>query len=242
MRSFPSPGTSPSTSKRGRGRERERRRETTTKEKYEDLPGFSVRRAIALALALALASLALRLTGYSLTSAVYGILGSTTTSRMTHILSGSHSLVEAFGPDVEADSLRALVRNVTTDMDQLISIVEDFLESQEETNPGLDAAFRTFISDRASSSFISVERTLDSILWLYKFLLPFLFVSLLGNAFSFTNKRRSSQSERGGHMGQEGGRSRSLSSRKQKAARTTGLYARSYSSPASVQDFDDAAY
>ena len=93
----------------------------------------------------------------------------------------------AGGDDVDglggaATSMRGLVRNVTTDMDELVSLVEEFFREQDD-RVLLEARFRDFLSERASKGFAGVERTLDSILWIYKLLLPFIVISLCGSAF-----------------------------------------------------------
>ncbi len=100
-----------------------------------------------------------------------------------------------------ARSLQALVRNVTTDMDELVALVEDFLDAQDVALADLlrdrdggrgrgetaaesegrvgKEAFRAFLQDKARSSYASVERTLDYILGLYKFLFVVLVFDLL---------------------------------------------------------------
>ena len=60
------------------------------------------------------------------------------------------------------DSLRAMIHNVTTDMDQLILIVEDFLDTQEDRTK-LKSEFKEFLLQAEKTSFVSVERTLGRI-------------------------------------------------------------------------------
>ncbi|QDZ22085.1 hypothetical protein HOP50_06g46260 [Chloropicon primus] len=118
--------------------------------------------------------------GTSWANPLHGVV--TTTTALANVLSGSHSIFEALGqaPPADEGSLKALARNITTDMDQLVTVFEEFLDSREDKDE-LKDAFRDFLEDRASTSFASVEKTLDSILSLYKLLLPFLLFSLLGN-------------------------------------------------------------
>ena len=80
-------------------------------------------------------------------------------------------------------SLRTLCRNVTTDMDQLVSVFEDFLDSREDAAE-LRREFAAYLSHRAATSFVSVEKTLDTVLSVYKLVLPFLVFSLIGNVLS----------------------------------------------------------
>mmetsp|Transcript_14335 Transcript_14335/g.36143 ORF Transcript_14335/g.36143 Transcript_14335/m.36143 type:complete len:288 (-) Transcript_14335:2210-3073(-) len=108
------------------------------------------------------------------------------------------------GEEGGARSLQALVRNVTTDMDELVALVEDFFDAQDGALADLlrdddgdgqvgraDAAstllrarvgkeaFRAFLRDKARSSYVSMERTLDYILGLYKFLFVVLLFDVL---------------------------------------------------------------
>ena len=77
-------------------------------------------------------------------------------------------MLEAFnqlgyaGREHGEDSLRAIIHNVTTDMDQLILIVEDFLDTQEDRTK-LKAEFKDFLLQAEKTSFVSVERTLGKL-------------------------------------------------------------------------------
>ena len=192
---------------------------------------------------------------YSSSSGSGASTWSTTGAVVTNILS-SGLLV---GPTDNPDCLRALVRNVTTDMDQLITVFEEFLETQENSGD-LKASFRTYLGQRASSSFVSVERTLDSILWVYKLLLPFLLISLLSNAFGSGQEKevlrtedeedqeRDQDQQQGARellITRRNSRGSTSSARKQKmraVTKATGLYTRAkkksggFTTPASVID------
>ena len=68
-------------------------------------------------------------------------------------------------------------------MDQLVSVFEDFLDSREDAAE-LRRDFAAYLSHRAATSFVSVEKTLDTVLSVYKLVLPFLVFSLIGNVLS----------------------------------------------------------
>ena len=81
-----------------------------------------------------------------------------------------------WGYKPEAGSIAALARNVTTDVDELVQVFEQFLDSREDES--LKDAFKAYLVERASTSFVSLEKTLDGVLSLYKFVLPFLLIQL----------------------------------------------------------------
>ncbi|KAK9802560.1 hypothetical protein WJX73_003100 [Symbiochloris irregularis] len=78
-------------------------------------------------------------------------------------------------------SLRAAVRNVTTDYDQLATLLQDFFRQQSHLRQdnSTEVAFREFLGHRASKSRPALEQGLDWILAFYKFIWPVLLVFLV---------------------------------------------------------------
>lgn len=78
-------------------------------------------------------------------------------------------------------SLRAAIRNVTTDYDQLSTLVQEFFRqtSQLRQDDTSEALFRDFLGQRATRSRPSLEQALDWILALYKVVWPVLVVFLV---------------------------------------------------------------
>lgn len=79
---------------------------------------------------------------------------------------------------VEPDSLRGAMHNVTTDYNRLALLVEDFFETAY-ADPSAKAAFEHYLALHASKTIASLEKTLDWVLTIYKFLFPFVVISLL---------------------------------------------------------------
>lgn len=102
---------------------------------------------------------------------------------------------------VDSDSLRGSMQNVTTDYNRLALLVEDFFETAY-VDPSAKAAFEQYLALQASKTIASLEKTLDWVLTFYKFIFPFVVISLLAK---LSPSKRSQQtdncrvSKRGGH-------------------------------------------
>lgn len=99
----------------------------------------------------------------------------------------------ASSPPMDPNSLKAAIHNVTTDFNQLVYLLENFMESGH-AEPGVEMAFRRFLAQQASKSLPSLERTLDWVLALYKFMFPFAILSLLARASSSSKAAKSPSS------------------------------------------------
>ncbi|KAL4853524.1 hypothetical protein ACK3TF_005543 [Chlorella vulgaris] len=73
--------------------------------------------------------------------------------------------------------LKAAILNVTSDFDQLAFLVGDFLQ-QPGMDPQVEQRFKQYLMDRASRSYPRFESLLDWLLAVYKFVFPFLIISL----------------------------------------------------------------
>jgi len=70
------------------------------------------------------------------------------------------------------------MQNVTTDYHRLALLVEDFFETAY-VDPSAKAAFEQYLALHASKTIASLEKTLDWVLAFYKFLFPFVCISLI---------------------------------------------------------------
>ncbi|KAL4431505.1 hypothetical protein ABPG75_006761 [Micractinium tetrahymenae] len=74
--------------------------------------------------------------------------------------------------------LHAAMLNVTSDYSQLAHLVADFIH-QPGQDPELEQRFTDFLAQRAAKSYPRLESALDWLLAIYKFIFPFLIISLV---------------------------------------------------------------
>jgi hypothetical protein len=108
---------------------------------------------------------------------------------------------------VEPDSLRGAMHNVTTDYHRLALLVEEFFETAYG-DPSAKAAFEQYLALHASKTIASLEKILDWVLTFYKFLFPFVVISLLtklspSKGIQQTDSRKISKRDVEGHRYQK---------------------------------------
>ncbi|KAK9817857.1 hypothetical protein WJX72_003270 [[Myrmecia] bisecta] len=102
------------------------------------------------------------------------------------------------------------MRNVTTDYDQLASIVQEFFrqpQSLDMLNASAitEAQFRAFLMHKASRSFPALENSLDWVLCIYKIAFPFmifLIILKISSSGSTTDQAAKGQSTDSQHLQQ----------------------------------------
>lgn len=75
-------------------------------------------------------------------------------------------------------SLKAAILNVTNDFTELSNVVQEFFAAQP-ADSGLEAAFIEFLEDKGRHSMRRLESGLDILLTIYKFVFPFVLLSVL---------------------------------------------------------------
>ncbi|PRW20410.1 Heat shock 83-1 [Chlorella sorokiniana] len=83
--------------------------------------------------------------------------------------------------------LRAAMLNVTADYDQLAHLVAEFLE-QPTVDPAVREQFLQFLAVRATRSYPRLESALDWLLSIYKFVFPFLIISMVAKLSGATRE------------------------------------------------------
>ncbi|PSC74482.1 Heat shock 83-1 [Micractinium conductrix] len=74
--------------------------------------------------------------------------------------------------------LKQAILNVTSDFDQLSTLLVEFLQ-QPGVDPSIEPRLMSFLEARAAKSYPRLESLLDWLLAIYKFLFPFLVISLV---------------------------------------------------------------
>eukprot|EP00887_Chlorella_sp_A99_P008295 scaffold12.g8295.t1 len=81
-------------------------------------------------------------------------------------------------PPIPRDPIKAAILNVTSDFEELAHLVSEFFR-QPGLDPSVRQQFREFLAQRATRSFPRLESGLDWLLALYKFVFPFLCISMV---------------------------------------------------------------
>uniref|UniRef100_A0A1D2ADT0 Uncharacterized protein n=1 Tax=Auxenochlorella protothecoides TaxID=3075 RepID=A0A1D2ADT0_AUXPR len=74
--------------------------------------------------------------------------------------------------------IKASIRNVTMDFDELSNLITEFLQGPA-VDPAVQLSFQDFLSRRAALAHPHLEFSLDWLLTTYKFVFPFLIISMV---------------------------------------------------------------